>query len=132
MTRSAPSEAHSAPFSGPAGHRDDPGAGGLAQLDAGGAEPAGRRVHDQGLAGLEPPPLEQRQVRGLERQQERGRLGVVEARSGASNTEMASAMAYSAMPPSAFLVMATTRLPEPRLGALARGVDDAADVHARA
>ena len=31
--------------------------------------------------------------------------------SGASNTEMVSAMAYSAMPPSAVLVMATTRRP---------------------
>ena len=49
---------------------------------------------------------------------------------GASNTEMASAIAYSAIPPSAFLVMATTRLPEPALGTLAGGIDDAAHVHA--
>ncbi len=50
---------------------------------------------------------------------------------GASNTEMVSAIAYSAMPPSAFLVMATTALAQPGFGARPDGVDHAADVHSQ-
>ena len=59
---------------------------------------------------LQPTPPEQGQVGGLEGEQEGGGLGVVEL-GGASNTETAGAMAYSAMPPRAVLVMATTRRP---------------------
>ena len=50
---------------------------------------------------------------------------------GASNTEMASATAYSAMPPSAFLVMATTRLPSHASAPSPTCVDHAAHVHAQ-
>ena len=91
-------------------HRNDPCPGRLPELDPGRAQSAGGGMHDQGLARLEAPSLEEGEVRRLEGQQEGGGLDVVEL-GGASNTEMASAMAYSAMPPSAFLVMATTRWP---------------------
>jgi hypothetical protein len=70
------------PLLRPPRHGDDPGTNGLAELDAGGAQPARPGVHDQGLAGPEAPSPEEGQ---------------------------ASAMAYSAIPPSAFLVIATTR-----------------------
>jgi hypothetical protein len=104
--------------------------GRLAELDPGGAQAAGGGVDDQRLAGLEATPTEEGQVGSLEGQEEGGGLGVVEA-GGASKTEMASAMAYSAMPPRAFLVMATTRLPSHDSAPSPGGVDHAADVHAQ-
>ena len=114
---------------GAAGHGDDPGTGGLAQLDTGGAQPAGGGVHDQRLAGLEPPPPEQSQVGGLERQQERGGLGVVEA---GGSIEHRDGVRDRVLGDAAERVLGDGHDPlaQPRLGALTHAVDHAAHVHA--
>jgi hypothetical protein len=49
--------------------------------------------------------------------------------SGASKTLPSGAIAYSARPPWASCVIATTRAPDPRVAARARRVHDTADVH---
>ena len=95
---------------GPTGDGDDPGTRRLAQLDPGGAQPAGRRVHHEGLPARKRP----RRNRARCEVWKVSTKAVASASSncsGASNTETAGAMAYSAMPPRAVLVMATTRLP---------------------
>ena len=71
--------AHSAPFSGAAGHGDDAGARrALPNWMPAVPRPLAAECTTQRLTGLQPSPLEQRQVGGLEREQEGGGLGVVE------------------------------------------------------
>ena len=113
---------------GTAGHRDHPGARRLAQLDPGGAQPARGGVHHQGLTGLEPPPFEQGQVGGLEREQERSGLDVVEA---GRSVEHRDGVGDRVLGDAAERVLGDGHHPlaQPRLGALAHLVDHPADVH---
>jgi hypothetical protein len=112
------------------GHRDDPGADGLAQLDAGRAQPAGGGVHDQRLSGLQPSPLEQRQVGRLEGQEEGGGLGVVEPR---RRLEHRDGVGNGVLGDAAERVLrdGDDALAQPSFGTLADGVDHAAHVHAQ-
>ena len=115
---------------GTAGDGDDPCPGGLAELDPRGAQSAGRRVHHYGLAGLQPTPLEQREVGGLERQQERRRLGVVEARRRVEDRDRVRDGVLGDAPESV-LGDGDDPLAQPRLRAVTHRVDDAAHVHAK-
>ena len=110
MTRSAPREVHRAPFSGPPA---------TAMTRAPAALPSWIPAVPSPLAAecttsVSPAWRRPRLKRARWDVWNDSRKAVASASSklgGASNTEMASAMAYSAMPPSAFLVMATTRWP---------------------
>lgn len=61
---------------------DDGGAGGLAELDGGAADPTGGGVHEQGFAGLDAGPAVQAEPAGLVADVQGGGLGVVEGRGG--------------------------------------------------
>jgi hypothetical protein len=63
---------------GPTDHADDAGAGGLAELDRGAADPAGGGVHEQGLTGLQVGAVVQAEPSGLVADEESSRLRVVE------------------------------------------------------
>ena len=114
---------------GAAGDGDDPRPGCLAQLDAGGAEPTRCRVHDERLAALQTTSAEQRQVGGLEREQERGRLGVVEAVGGVEDRDGVGDGVFG---DAAQCVLGDgDHAPaQQRVRALSGRVDDAANVHA--
>ena len=129
MTRSAPSEAHRAAFSGPPATAMTRAPAALPNWMPARAQTAGRRVHDERLTGLQPSALEQRQVGGLEREQEGGGLGVVELggsvedRDGVGDRVLGDATER-------VLGDGDHPLAQPRLGALAHLVDHAAHVHA--
>ena len=118
-----------APLLGATGDCDHPGPRRLAQLDPGGAQTAGSRVDNQGLAGLEPSPLEEAQVGRLETEERRG-LDVVEA---GGCVEHRDAVCDGVLGDAAERVLGDGDHPlaQPRLGALAHRVDHPADVHAQ-
>ena len=95
---------------GAARYRDDLGARGDTELDHRRPDRARATDDQQGLASCQFRASVQRQVADVKRQGEGGGGGVVEL-GGASKVPVTGAIAYSAMPPSDCLAMATTRRP---------------------
>ena len=110
MTRSAPSDAHRAPFSGPPATAMTRAPAALPSWIPAVPSPLAAECTTSVSPGWRRPRL--KSARCDVWNDSRNAVASASSNSGgASKTEMASAMAYSAMPPSAFLVMATTRLP---------------------
>lgn len=128
MTRSAPSSRQSSAFCS-AYRGQDPGPEGHPELDRGGPETARAGVHQQRLPGPQLGPDHQRQVRRVERQQERCGLGVVEL---VGCCEDARGRRGRVLGDAAERVLGDgdDPLADPLLGARAGGLDDPADVHA--
>ncbi len=110
MTRSAPRAAHKAPFSGPPATAMTRAPAALPSWIPAVPSPLAAECTTRVSPAWRRPRL--KRARWEVWKDRRKAVASTSSKSGgASNTEMASAIAYSAMPPRAFLVMATTRWP---------------------